>query len=710
MRNEDEAMASGTIVKRAVDMLDALDPAGAQLIRGIQLLLVIALSALAAWYIGKIAGAPDSASIQIIAPVVGAHTMLFTLPTTRRTEVLSIVKLTGIALFVFALAMVAGWGDWGMGDLPAKIAWIPAVALCFYVRRYGGPGVRFGTMLALMFLFVVVFNPGRADAAWWLLAAIIGGGGAIVVSVLCWRPRIARAFYRQRDRFVRAIVDKLELVRESAALPPERPVHEAWERLALSSDLAGRTLPDQRQRHERTLAAALRMLLAVKIVIDDSRDLVQSFAPDSAPRRALDDTIELLSARDPSESAIGDRIEKLRSERDAIVADREQPMRERFEKARAMIALLRILLNFREMIAERPEPGADDMTALPQARPESRDTDEGNAFGLRLALQATVAACITTAIGTVFHLEHAYWATLTVIIVISATLGATVRRILERSLGTAVGVVVAMAAIWVTGNDRPTLILLTAMAFVPMFVLIERYYAIAAGLIGFCVVTGLHLIVGLTEGESLSRIYDTVIGAAVGLAVAWLLVPARSTEKLQTAMREFRRDCRDALRHALAGETIRAAAAGPLQRDARAIAAELTNIEAERLFAHGAEVRTRRLQAYSENLALYIALLASVLEPLGRTALPEADRALLNELADDLSASLETPFDRQAAAIDMEALASRWAASARLDGPVQPREAVWLIEAFVYGRKCFQTIDSMRGLLTPGFANTIRQP
>ncbi|MEM9682907.1 MAG: FUSC family protein, partial [Pseudomonadota bacterium] len=701
MRNEDGAIAVETIVRRGVDMLAALDPAGAQLMRGIQLLLVIALSALAAWQIANYLGVPDSASIPIIAPVVGGHAMLFTVPTRRAAEVVSIIKLTGIALLAFGLAAVAGWGDWGMGNLPASIAWIPAIALCFYLHRYGGPGVRTGTMLALMFLFVAVFNPGRIDAMWWLLAAVIGAAAAMLVSLLSWRPRVEQAFDRQRDRFVQSIVDKLKLLRASAVIPPdERPVHDAWERLALASDLAGRTLPEQRQRNEQTLASALRMLLAVKIVIDDSTDLVRVFAPDSAPdsapTRALDDTIETLLTPNPSESAITERIESLRSQRDAVVTEHDKPMHERFEGARMMIGLLRILLSFREFVANQPDADATGAEATTPRLSGGVGADEGNAFGLRLALQATVAACITTAIGVIFNLEHAYWATLTVIIVISATLGATVRRTLERSIGTAIGVVVAMATMWLVGDDRTVLILLAVIAFVPMLVLIERYYAIAAGLIGFSVVIGLHLIIGLTEAESLSRIYDTVIGAGVGLAVAGLLVPARSSKNLHAALDAFRDHSREALRHALAGQTSDAAAAGPLQKDAIKIAAELTNIESERLFARGAEIRTRRLQAYSDNLALYVALLASTLERLAGTTLPKTDKALLNDLIDDLSAYLDVSFDRPATGVDVKALTDRWAATVELDKSMRPRDDIWLIEALVYGRKCFDTIDRIR--------------
>jgi hypothetical protein len=158
------------------------------------MLLVIVLSVLGTTWVESFADPPTTAVIGIIAPIVGAHTLLFTIPGTRVAEVISVGKLTAIALAVFALAAIVGWGDLGYGNVPTQIAWVLAIGFGFYLRRYGSAGFRFGMMISLMFMFVVIFNPTGTDAAWWLLAAGLGGLSGGLVTLLVWRPSALRAF------------------------------------------------------------------------------------------------------------------------------------------------------------------------------------------------------------------------------------------------------------------------------------------------------------------------------------------------------------------------------------------------------------------------------------------------------------------------------------------------------------------------------------
>ncbi|MEM7445015.1 MAG: FUSC family protein [Pseudomonadota bacterium] len=688
------------------DRLVSLDPGGVRFARGVHALLVIVLAALAASWVGRLAGAPESAAMAIIAPSMGTNAMLLTVPSLRRVEIVSIAKLTGVALAVIALTAIAGWGDWGLGRMPAEIAWVPAIVIGFYLRRYGAMGFRLGMVLSLTFMFVVIFNPGRIDALWWLLAAIIGGLAAMLVSMVAWRPSTTRAFQRQLDRFVVAVIDRLKAVEESQfPQPHHRSVHWAWVRLARTSDMAAGAHPEQRQRLEQTVAAALRMMLALEVVTDDPDGIMGNRGPDSALRRALNDTIETLSSRESDPDAISARVSELRATSDDVVAQRDRPGRERFHEARLMIGLLRILLSYKEVFADPAKVAATPATAPS----EKTDGRAGKRLGLRLAVQAAVAASITTAIGIVFELDHSYWATLTVVIVISANLGATVRRTLERVLGTVAGVAAALTVIWLAGNDHTVLAAFIVLAFLPITVVIERHYIVAAGLIGFIIVTGLHMVAGLTDAQMFERIYETAIGAVVALIVAWLLVPIRSVDHAREILQGFRAHCRAALQDALAGKTSEAAAAGRLQKDMGDLAAELTNIQSERLLARGIGKGTRRLQAYADSLAIYIALLATVLERLAKATLPETNKALLNELVAALSTLLETPFDQSAPPVDAQELTDRWAASTKLDGSIPVRDAMWLIEALVYGRKSIETLDGIRTLLVSNGTETGRK-
>lgn len=684
-----------------MNWLAALDPGASRFARGVHILLVIVLAVLGASWIETLAHAPESAVMALIAPIVGAHTLLFTVPGTRFAEALSVIKLTAVALAVFVVALLIGWGDLGFGDTPSQIAWVFVIGLGFYLRRYGPVGFRFGMMVTLMFMFVVVFNPTRTDAAWWLLAAMLGGLSGVLVSLLVWRPSALRAFFRQRDRFLAEVVERLKVqqkaVDTNTPAPHHGRVHKAWVNLARSSDLAVSIHPTEQARLELMVAAGLRMVLALEVVADDAGDQMENASPTSVLQQALTDTIDLLSVKsDPS--AISDSLARMREIRNAIVAETDTPGRERFHQAWLIIGLLRIVLGFQELTSNN----CPDQTSQSSDEPtETIGSDKSGAriLGQRLALQAMVAAGITTVIGLIFGLEHPYWATLTVVIVIGASLGATVRRTLERGLGTAIGVAVAIATLWITGGNTTVLTILVVLALLPITVTIERYYIVAAGLIGFIVVTGLHLVEGLTTVEMLSRAYDTVIGAAVGLIVAWLLLPIRSADHVRKILRGFRNDCRSAIQDALAGKTQEGARAGRLQKDTGDLAAELSNIQSERLLGRSTVVGTRRLQAYADSLAIYVALLATLLERLSQSEVPAANRALLNELANGLSESLEAPLDEVPATVDVADLTKRWIDVTKLDGAIPQREAIWLIEVLVFGRKSLETLNALRELL-----------
>ncbi|MGD8310624.1 MAG: FUSC family protein, partial [Chromatiales bacterium] len=514
--------------------LAGLDPGGMKLARAVHILLAIVISATAGWQMQVHLAVPAGTSLAIIAPFVGAHAMMFAAPGSRRAEAVEILGKTAIALAVFALAAAVGWGDLGFGHIALQYAWVVAIAFGFYLRRYGPAGFRAGMALSLSFMIVVIMDPTRAAAAWWLPAAAVGGLAAAAVALLAWRPSAMRVFQRQQREFLAAVLHALKTRRGKGAAGPDadaiaspmRHTRQRWEAMAATSTLAAGRHPADRQRIETILTAALRMDFALRVVEEDDGNALRDATPGSELEQAIARTIDLLTSGTRDAATIQASVDGLRAARDAIVARHDQDDRERFFQARMTTALLSLVLGYQGVQRADGDDGQD-----PAARQRSQAAASGGArtgphsFGLRLALQGFVATGITTAIGQLFHLDHAYWATLTVVVVIGASVGATVRRTIERALGTAIGVFLAIAVLWLSGESRAVQFALIVAAFIPTFVLMERYYLPASCMIGFMVVGGLHLLFGLSAEEMLSRAYDTAIGASIGLAVAASLVP-----------------------------------------------------------------------------------------------------------------------------------------------------------------------------------------
>ncbi len=127
-------------------------------------------------------------------------------------------------------------------------------------------------------------------------------------------------------------------------------------------------------------------------------------------------------------------------------------------------------------------------------------------------------------------MSHAYWITITVIVVLCSSLGATIHKTAQRTAGTLAGFVVAMLMEPLLSKVPEFRLFLIVALLPPIIILFERNYGIAVGIISFMVLIGLEAMTGLPVSEFWDRLYDTLIGAGAGLAAAWLLFPKRSGE------------------------------------------------------------------------------------------------------------------------------------------------------------------------------------
>ena len=60
---------------------------------------------------------------------------------------------------------------------------------------------------------------------------------------------------------------------------------------------------------------------------------------------------------------------------------------------------------------------------------------------VRLALRATLAGLVTFALGHVLKLPQAYWAVLTSVIVVQASVATSLKAVVDRMLGTVAGAI-----------------------------------------------------------------------------------------------------------------------------------------------------------------------------------------------------------------------------------------------------------------------------
>lgn len=168
---------------------------------------------------------------------------------------------------------------------------------------------------------------------------------------------------------------------------------------------------------------------------------------------------------------------------------------------------------------------------------------------VRLAFRVTVAGTAALAMARLFNLPQGYWAVITAIMVMQASIGGSLKAALDRFAGTLSGA--AWGALVATFGLHDTLLhlcLTLAVALAPLAWLAARYPVCK-----LAPVTA--VIVLLTSGGgtqssfmlALDRVFEIVIGNVIGLAVALFVFPARAHGVVLTTAARVADLCADML-------------------------------------------------------------------------------------------------------------------------------------------------------------------
>jgi YccS/YhfK family integral membrane protein len=161
----------------------------------------------------------------------------------------------------------------------------------------------------------------------------------------------------------------------------------------------------------------------------------------------------------------------------------------------------------------------------------------------RHALRLAIALMAGYGILHLIHLRHGYWILLTTLLVCQPSYGATRRRMLQRVLGTVIGVVVG----WVTLRLLPAApwqLLLIVLSGVGFFAARLRRYSAATTAITLFVVLCFNQ-AGNGYDVMWPRLLDTLIGAAIAALSIYLILPDWQGRQLdQVLANTLRNDAR----------------------------------------------------------------------------------------------------------------------------------------------------------------------
>jgi uncharacterized membrane protein YccC len=267
---------------------------------------------------------------------------------------------------------------------------------------------------------------------------------------------------------------------------------------------------------------------------------------------------------------------------------------------------------------------------------------------IRLSLQMMIAGLAAFAVAHLLGLGQVYWAVLTTVIVIQASVGGSLKASLDRFFGTIGGAVWGVAvSVAVPHATVPMMGLALAIILIPLAIVVAFWprYRVApvTATIVLLATPGTSGVIG----SALERVLEIGLGSVVALAVVLLVAPSRAHLLLFAAARDELQLMRDLLALLLAGiesdcdhaavlgfhDRIRAA----VER-ANAIADEVLRERASRLAdAPDPEPLVRNLRRLSHDLVTISRVLV--------TALPEPLRARLAGPAKALSAAFGAAVD-----------------------------------------------------------------
>jgi fusaric acid resistance family protein len=161
--------------------------------------------------------------------------------------------------------------------------------------------------------------------------------------------------------------------------------------------------------------------------------------------------------------------------------------------------------------ARATEPGA---SAPP---PPGHDT------ALLNGIQATVAAVAVVALNNIFVLTESAWAITACVYVITASPQETMERARRRIAGTLVGVPLGLACMPLAVHAPVLTWILAGAAIILYAVALPSRYDIASGAFAFTLIVTLEISGQHSASVLLSRVWETMLGATLGVAMALLV-------------------------------------------------------------------------------------------------------------------------------------------------------------------------------------------
>lgn len=473
-------------------------------------------------------------------------------------------KITMMLLPVSAGAALTVAALLAQYKMVSEIVFVAVIFAAAYVRRFGSRGMALGMVAFMAYFFALFLGARLAELPELLGATVIGAAGSLVI----------RSYVLPDD--------------------PERvlryTIWALWLRIAAVIDISAqvlRTGPIDERRRRRMRRRIAQLNETVVMVedqlatgtalpgIDGDELILGLFDAEVGVERlavacARADTIEA-GARALLIAALGELSAASTGPSDETLARAMALADEVAHRgtgtdtqvrsiAYAVLAMGTAVTEMRGLIRGADTDGADAVPDKADADPiddaaEDAEEQAGLHAATRQAIQAAIAGGLAIVGGELVSPQRWYWAVITAFVVFAGTTsrGEILTRGWQRLFGTVLGVPAGvLVAALVSGHQMLTLVLIFACLFVGFY-----FQKVSYSVMMFCITTMLALLYGLlgqfSVGVLVLRIEETAVGTVIGVAVAALVLPTRTSVTVRTDADTFLGTLADVVDAAMAG-------------------------------------------------------------------------------------------------------------------------------------------------------------
>ncbi|MDO3433715.1 FUSC family protein [Rhizobium sp. CBN3] len=449
-----------------------------------------------------------------------------------------VTRLFGCAVSLVAVAIAAGLED---QRVLSDLVFLVIILLASAGRVFGPRGFAIGMFAFTSYFMGAYFQPPLAELPEVTIGPVVSVlVGHVVRAVLLpddWRRDLLRSLESVSGR-INQILFRLAA-------------------LAASGDIGDADRQELRQLEERlkevVLMAETFIPRPAAGVFDGASDPAAELAIRLFDAHLAAESAIVLSFQSPPPFALvhavieADAAELKRYER-ITEAIKDQPQS---ETVRALLWLGEARWLLTEAINNGRASGFSCIDAAKdtaQAQAQAIDFSLANPL-LRSALQITLAAATAMGFGLLLSRERWFWAVLASFLVFTNTnsRGDTAMKALSRSLGTVFGIAMGLVLATSISGEPDIAIPVVAICIFLAFYFLQVSYATMT----FFISIVLCLVYGMTGVLTLDllklRIGETMIGAAAGTAVAFVVFPARTRGALDAAVARWFQALRELL-------------------------------------------------------------------------------------------------------------------------------------------------------------------